>query len=250
MSRSFGYTRVSTRKQADHGSSLLEQPDTILKYAAGKGLPEPVVFMDAAVEGDVPLADRPGGAKLIAAARPGDHVIVTSLDRGFRKTDDFLHWWDAWSTTGVTLHIIDFRGGTLDQSTMQGKLTVMLIAFFAEWEKKRISERGLAIHSYFRSQGLLITKNEARLGFKAVKNPKGKGYYEVPDPRLRGVMRQILEWYENGSTVYAIAQHLRVNKVPPPPRSRTGEWTEQYIYRLLGIERKFREAERKGDTAS
>ncbi len=250
MTRSFGYTRVSTRRQADDGVSLLEQPESILRYAAAKGLPVPLVFVDPAVQGNTPFADREGGAAIVAAARPGDHVIVTTIDRGFRNLADFLNWFDAWNQSGIHLHMVDFAGASIDHSTPLGQFVVKMFALIAEWEKKQIGARCSAAAGFLKAQGL-YHNGMVPLGFKPKKNPKGAGYYAVPDPEVRRIMGQVLDWHLAGKTHWAIWQHCRAVKMPLPKGSgrRPKEWSANYVLRLCHVEAKLREAEQRGETA-
>ena len=47
-------------------------------------------FVEAGVSGSVPLADRPGGQRLLTALQPGDVIITAKLDRAFRSAADAL----------------------------------------------------------------------------------------------------------------------------------------------------------------
>jgi DNA invertase Pin-like site-specific DNA recombinase len=42
------------------------------------------LFVESGVSASIPLAERPAGAQLLAALRPGDSVISAKLDRMFR----------------------------------------------------------------------------------------------------------------------------------------------------------------------
>ncbi len=246
---SHGYTRVSSEKQAKHGVSMEAQPDIIRRYCSWKELPEPLIYEDPAEKGPTPFADRPAGAAILEAIRPGDHVIFTKMDRGFRNLADLLHWFEAWQQTGVNLHIIDFAGFSIDQKSNNGRLIFHFFAAIAEWERGQISERCLAVTRYLRSQGMWASPR-VPIGFKAKKNPHGKGYYAVPDPVYRNVMGKIYEWVTiDRRSFYDIFQHLRVSKATIPGRTlwrgQKREWNEQWVYMLYKAEVKLREAEAK-----
>ncbi len=175
------------------------------------------------------------------------------MDRGFRNLADLLHWFDAWQQTGVNMHIIDFAGMTIDPKSNNGRLIFHFFAAIAEWERGQISERCLAVTRYLKSQGMWHSPR-VPLGFKAVKNPKGKGFYAVPDPELRAVMGQICDWWEiDKRSLWTIWQHLRAIKAPVPGptlwRGRKREWSLQLVHNLCKRERELREIERKGETA-
>jgi len=67
----YGYVRVSTERQAEQGESLGAQRRTIEGYAMMQGLTLDQVFVERGVSGSKPLADRPQGAALLAAIKPG-----------------------------------------------------------------------------------------------------------------------------------------------------------------------------------
>ena len=67
----YGYVRVSTVKQVDEGESLDVQQRTIAGYALMHGMKIDKTFIERGVSGSKPLADRPQGAALLAAIKPG-----------------------------------------------------------------------------------------------------------------------------------------------------------------------------------
>src|SRR3954470_19685692 len=88
--RCYGYARVSTVAQASEGESLDVQQRVIAGYAQIHGLAVDQVFVERGVSGSKPLGDRPQGAALLAALKPGDVVITPKLDRMFRSALDAL----------------------------------------------------------------------------------------------------------------------------------------------------------------
>jgi DNA invertase Pin-like site-specific DNA recombinase len=84
----FGYVRVSTDRQAEEGESLGAQERTIQGYAMMHGLKLDRVFVERAVSGSRPIAERPEGGKLLSSAQAGDVVITPKLDRMFRSALD------------------------------------------------------------------------------------------------------------------------------------------------------------------
>jgi DNA invertase Pin-like site-specific DNA recombinase len=63
---------------------------TIAGYATMHGLTIDKVFVERGVSGSKPLGDRPQGAALLEALKPGDVVITPKLDRMFRSALDAL----------------------------------------------------------------------------------------------------------------------------------------------------------------
>ena len=89
MSDALGYVRVSSEEQADSGLGLEAQRQRIAAYCAMKGLHLVEVFEDPGISGGKPLASRPAGSQLLAAAnKTKAFVIVAKLDRLFRSVAD------------------------------------------------------------------------------------------------------------------------------------------------------------------
>src|SRR5262245_31283143 len=89
MNDALGYIRVSSEEQGDSGLGLEGQRQLNAAYCNMKGLHLAEVFEDAGISGGKPLASRPAGSKLLAAAKKGKAlVIVSKLDRLFRSVAD------------------------------------------------------------------------------------------------------------------------------------------------------------------
>ena len=135
----YGYVRVSTIKQASQGESLDVQERTIAGYAMMRGLTIGQTFIEAGVSGSVPLADRPKGAALLAALRPGDVVITAKLDRMFRSALDALGVLAGLKDRQVSLHMIDLGGDVTGNGI--SKLVFTILSAVAEAERDRTRER-------------------------------------------------------------------------------------------------------------
>ena len=89
MADAFAYIRVSSDDQADSGLGLEAQRQRITDYCRLKGLHLAEVFEDPGVSGGKPLASRPAGSQLLAAAYKSKAlVIVAKLNRLFRSVAD------------------------------------------------------------------------------------------------------------------------------------------------------------------
>ena len=135
----YGYSRVSTSRQADEGESLDVQQRTLEGYAMMHGLMMDRVFVERGVSGSVPLADRLAGAELLAKVRPGDVVITAKLDRMFRSALDALAVLSKLQAAGVSLHMIDLGGDVTGNGI--SKLVFTILSAVAEAERDRIRER-------------------------------------------------------------------------------------------------------------
>lgn len=135
----YGYTRVSTSRQAEEGESLDVQQRTIAGYALMLGLTVDRMFIERGVSGSVPLWDRLEGAALLAALRSGDVLITSKLDHMFRSALDALDVLAKLKGRNVSLHMIDLGGDVTGNGI--SKLVFTILSAVAEAERDRIRER-------------------------------------------------------------------------------------------------------------
>ncbi len=120
-----GYGRVSTRDQ---------NPDGQRDALAAAGCDE--VFVDNA---SGKLASRPELDKaLLIAARPGDQLVITKLDRLGRSLEHLIALSTQLQTRGVDLVVLD-QG--IDTSTAVGRMFFQILGAIAEFEHALMSER-------------------------------------------------------------------------------------------------------------
>jgi len=121
----FGYARVSTADQ-----HLTGQIDALKAAGATTIYREKISGV---------RADRPQMAKLMAALKPGDVVLVSKLDRLGRSTRELLDLIDGIGEAGAVFRSL---GDPLwDTSSPQGRLLSTLLAAIAEFERELIRER-------------------------------------------------------------------------------------------------------------
>jgi DNA invertase Pin-like site-specific DNA recombinase len=121
----FGYARVSTA-----GQTLTLQIEALKAAGATTIYREKISGV---------RADRPQLAKLMAALKPGDIVLVTKLDRLGRSTRELLDLIDRIGKAGAVFRSL---GDPLwDTSSAQGRLLSTLLAAIAEFERELIRER-------------------------------------------------------------------------------------------------------------
>lgn len=135
----YGYTRVSTDRQADEGESLGAQHRQIQGYTMMKGMEITHVFEERGVSGATALNERPQGAALLAALEPGDVVVTAKLDRMFRSALDALDVLQQLKARGISLHMIDLGGDVTGNGI--SKLVFTILSAVAEAERDRIKER-------------------------------------------------------------------------------------------------------------
>ena len=104
-----------------------------------QGLPLDTVFVERGVSGSKPLGERPEGARLLAALRPGDVLITAKLDRMFRSALNALDVLGQLKERSVSLHMIDLGGDVTGNGI--SKLVFTILSAVAKAERDRIRER-------------------------------------------------------------------------------------------------------------
>lgn len=147
----YGYTRVSTDRQADDGESLDVQRRQLEGYALMHGMKLEAVFVERGVSGSKPLADRPEGGRLLADLKKGDVVLTPKLDRMFRSSLDALDNLNLLKGMGVSLHMLDLGGDVTGNGI--SKLVFTILSAVAEAERDRIRERIVTVKADQRERG-------------------------------------------------------------------------------------------------
>lgn len=245
IARVFGYARASTKKQ-------VESPDTqkemIKKYCVFNTLGDVTFFVDAATSGKIAWNERDAGRELFRQLRAGDHVILTKLDRAFRKLSDCVTVLEKFERLGVKLHICNLMGGAIDLSSPMGRFMIHILAAFAELERAFISERtkdGLAKR---KTSGVKHTRFPG-YGFRWEKRTlEGKSVrVAVRDDGERNVMRSIVAWRMQDQPLSwdEIRKHL-VYGLKLSTKDG-GEWNENRIRRACKAEFRLQLLEQKSN---
>lgn len=255
LARWYGYARVSTAGQRDHGVSLPVQRDSIESYVRARAGRDPDdIFVDGGRSAfRTPLDRRPdGGARLVAALRPGDQVVTHDLTRAFRNAPEAMTWHRAWAGRDIGLHIVNFGGNSLDATSAVGRAVFGVVAVFGEFDSAQKGEKIRDVKSWMRAQGLL-TNGVAGWGFKPARRGKGKlaSSIAVPDPEQRAIMAKLLEWREMGLALRQIRTHLirhAIRNPRRPDRHPTETWHLNTIAQAIEAEKQLRDAESRSLT--
>jgi DNA invertase Pin-like site-specific DNA recombinase len=124
-----GYARVSTTKQ-----HLERQLDAL----AAAGIPEARIYTDKRTGASI---EREGLTALLAYARPGDSVVVYTLDRLGRNLREVLNLVHDLAEKGVGVRSLadPLPINTADEG--MGRIAFLLLALFAEMERTFTAER-------------------------------------------------------------------------------------------------------------
>ena len=197
--RVFGYSRVSTSEQADEGASLAAQQQQIAGYAMMKGWTVAEHFIERAVSGSTPLADRPEGKRLLATIGKGDVIVSAKLDRAFRSAADALAVLEELKDQGVGLHLIDLGGDVCGNGI--SKMVFTILAAVAEGERDRIRERIRDAKRHLTSQGV-FSGGSRPFGYDIVLD--GEISRMVPNAAEMAVIEHMQELRKDGATYRAI----------------------------------------------
>lgn len=123
MSKLIGYARVSTKAQ----DTDRQQQDLL-----GAGVRRDDLYFDHGVSGA--KASRPALDKALAALQAGDTLVIATLDRLGRSTQNMLELATQLKADGVNLRVLNLAGGDVDTSTPMGQMTFTVMSALAEME--------------------------------------------------------------------------------------------------------------------
>jgi DNA invertase Pin-like site-specific DNA recombinase len=162
--KAVAYIRASTGRQI---ISPQDQREKIEAYCKMAGLELVEVITEKGVSAGRRLAERPEGAKVEAALKQARHLVALKLDRVFRDAGDALECTKRWDAAGISLHLIDMGGQTINTATAMGRMFLTMMAGFAELEKNLIGERTSAALQFNKKQRRVYSRITP-YGFNAV----------------------------------------------------------------------------------
>ena len=185
-----GYARVSTAEQGLSGAGLEAQCATIAAECERRGWQLVECVQDVGYSGK--NMKRPGLVGALEALRAGeaDALVVAKLDRLSRSTLDFAGIMADSQRQGWGVVALDVN---VDTTTPSGEAMVNMLATFAQFERRVISQR---------------TKDAL-----AVKRAEGKVF--GPKPRLPlAVATRIRHERSSGASLQSIADALNADGIP------------------------------------
>ena len=155
----YGYVRVSTKEQCEDRQMLALREFPV---------PEANIFMDKLSGKDF---NRPKYTKMLRKMRPGDLLVVKSIDRLGRNYEEILeHWGLLTRKKKVDIVVLDFplldtRGRGEDQN-LTGKfladMVLQILAYVAQKERENIRQR--------QAEGIAVAKASGKRWGRKKKN--------------------------------------------------------------------------------
>ena len=205
-----GYVRVSTAEQAESGLGLAAQRRAVKEAAKQRGMTLVRILEDQGISGK--SLDRPGLTEALAMVEGGEAeaVVVAKLDRLSRSLLDFASMMERSRRNGWAVVALDLG---VDTTTASGALLASVLAGFAEYERRQISDRTKAALAERKAQGV-------RLG--------------RPPTMAADVVARILAEHQEGKSYGAIARGLDADGVPTAQGGRWYPATVRGAVRLYG----------------
>ncbi|MCJ7511209.1 MAG: recombinase family protein [Dehalococcoidia bacterium] len=219
------YCRVSTRQQAEEGTSLESQRDACLKHAEQKGysVPEEYVLLEDASGAnlDRPLLTR--GRELVKSGQ-AKALVCYSTDRLARNPIHIAIIAEECQKAGAKLL---FLTEPLDTSP-EGQLIQYVKGYAAQLEREKIKDRTIRGKRARALAGQLPTGSAGLYGYDY---DKTKGVRRIDEEEAR-VVRMIFNWVdEEDLTLGRVAIRLAELGIPSPKGS--GRWGRSTVGRIV-----------------
>ncbi|WP_298037270.1 recombinase family protein [uncultured Microbacterium sp.] len=189
MSKLIGYARVSTRQQ----STDRQEVDLL-----AAGVRRDDLYVDHGASGA--RASRPRFDQALAALQDGDTLVITTLDRLGRSTQNMLALAELLRDRGAGLRVLNLGGGDVDTATPIGSMLFTIMAALAQMEHEIKRERVLDVVSKRREAGL----------------PLGGRPRRVTDSQIRSALHLV----KNGDPVTQVARDLGMSRATFYRRAR------------------------------
>lgn len=218
--KAIAYVRVSTGKQ---DLSMEAQEEKIRSYCKTYDLDLVDVIRERAVTAKIKLNKRPEGSKIAKMLKEGVyHIVAVKLDRLFRNAGDALAHVEEWDEAGISLHLVDMGGQSVNTGSSMGKMMLTMLAGFAEFERNMIAERTTAALSFKKANGKVYSNTP--YGFDAVDGNL------VENATEQAVIARMTTLREAGNSYHRIADELTAASIPT---KSGGKWAAQTVKNIL-----------------
>lgn len=189
MAKLIGYARVSTRAQ----DTDRQQTDLL-----AAGVRRDDLYIDHGVSGS--RASRPQFDLALDSLIEGDTLVITTLDRLGRSTQNMLAFAEALRARGAGLRVLNLGGGDVDTSSPMGSMLFTIMAALAQMELEIKRERVTDSVKKCRDAGLDLGGRPRR----------------ITDSQIRNAIRLV----ESGEPTAAVARDLGMSRATFYRRSR------------------------------
>jgi DNA invertase Pin-like site-specific DNA recombinase len=203
------YARVSTDKQEN---SREAQASRLLTWVGDKGYQLWVDEDVSAYRNRRP--DRPAGKQMYDALEEGDTVVITKIDRAFRRMYDFAVTREQWEKLGVQLVILDLPENL---SGPHGRFFLSVIVAAGELESEMHGLRKREVYAHKQRQGVPYGTLRP-FGWEVKKTAAGMEW--IPNDRERAACQQAIALKEQGKSLWEIAIALSAAGVKKTRRKK------------------------------
>jgi DNA invertase Pin-like site-specific DNA recombinase len=166
-----GYARVSTTKQ-----SLDRQLDAL----NGEGIPDERIWADKKTGASI---EREGLNQLLTYARPGDTVVVHTLDRIGRNLREVLNLVHDLAERGIGVRSLADPLPIDTTGEGMGRIAFLLLALFAEMERTFTAERAAHARAVAQAAGRQVGRPVAhsadKIEYARLLRTRGRSYGEI-----------------------------------------------------------------------
>ena len=218
--KAVAYVRVSTGKQ---DLSMEAQEERIRLYCQLNGLDLVEVIRERGITAKIKLNKRPEGSRIANLTAAGVcHIVALKLDRLFRNAVDALTHVEDWEQAGISLHLVDMGGQSVNTGSSMGKMLITMLAGFAEFERNMIAERTTAALRHKKAHGEVY--NHVPYGYRATDGNL------VPDAIEQAVIARMQTLRSEGTSYNEIANSLNAASVAT---KQGGVWRPQTVKNIL-----------------
>ena len=238
------YTRVSTSKQEETGTSLGSQLDACRDHAAARGgsVDPAHVYTDTA--SGAAWRERPALQSLLAAVRAGevDVVLAYALDRLSRDQQHVAVIVDLIEEHGARVELVteDFEQSAVGRFLRGAK------AFVAEVEREKITERTVRGKLTRVRSGKVHNHGNDLYGYR---RDKVRGVRDVHEPEA-AVVRRIFAWAAAGDSLRGVVSRLNGEAVPSPAASKGTRYGRPTFWGQGAVRRILTEPAYKGEPSA
>jgi DNA invertase Pin-like site-specific DNA recombinase len=228
--KAVAYYRMSTDKQED---SISTQRSNVEPYAQKNGYSITRDYVDEGIGGDE-LTKRKEFQRMLRDAQAGAFAVILCDDK------DRFGRFDAIDSGEIVaplrrkgVRLVTVAQGLIDWTSFAGRITNAVLEEAKDMELTTTSRRVLSSQILKSKQGIYVG-GSAAYGYRWEPDPK-YGKKLVPDGRKAEVVQLVFKMYDEGHSLFAIAEQLYLRGVASPKgKSR---WTRPVIQRLLSNRR-------------